>query len=382
MKIVSLIPSATEIVFALGLGDDLSGVTFECDYPSEARSKPVVSGTALPAHEPLTAREIDDAVNARVAEGEPIYTLDTARIRDIQPDLILAQDLCRVCAVPSGAVEDALEVLGCRADVLSLDPSTLDEVIDCVVTVGEATGTERRAHDLARDLRDRLGRVADRGHRSPPAADGRARVVRPAVQWRALGTRHDRHRGRRLTAGRQRRAVASPHVGRGGSRMSRRRRVHALRLRIRAGPRRGASSPRPDHAGRRRARVRRRRRRRPSPARARDSSTASRPSRGPCTRASCVRRRPTRSWRSADASPPGSAESGREHHDDERSRRRAGRSRTGGTSGSAHNAGGHAIATQPLTADATMPHTNGPPKPGGRPSLRDLCALVRAPRHR
>jgi iron complex transport system substrate-binding protein len=169
MKIVSLVPSATEIVFALGLGDDLAGVTFECDYPSEARSKPVVSGTALHQLEPRTAREIDDAVNARVAEGEPIYTLDTARIREIQPDLILAQDLCRVCAVPSGAVEDALEVLGCRADVLSLDPSTLDEVIDCVVTVGEATGTERRANGLARDLRDRLARVATAitGHHRP-----------------------------------------------------------------------------------------------------------------------------------------------------------------------------------------------------------------------
>jgi iron complex transport system substrate-binding protein len=169
VKIVSLIPSATEIVFALGLGDDLAGVTFECDHPSEARSKPVVSGTALPAEELLSAREIDDAVSARVADGEPIYTLDAARIRDIQPDLILAQDLCRVCAVPSGAVDDALEVLGCRADVLSLDPSTLDDVVDCVVTVGEATGTERRAHEVARELRNRVARVraAVTGHHRP-----------------------------------------------------------------------------------------------------------------------------------------------------------------------------------------------------------------------
>jgi iron complex transport system substrate-binding protein len=176
VKIVSLIPSATEIVFALGLGDDLAGVTFECDYPSEARAKPVVSGTALPADASLTAREIDDAVSARVADGEALYTLDTARIRDIQPDLILAQDLCRVCAVPSGAVEDALEVLGCRADVLSLDPSTLDEVIDCVLTVGEATGTERRAHEVARELRDRLARV-----RAAVTRHHRPRTV--ALEW-------------------------------------------------------------------------------------------------------------------------------------------------------------------------------------------------------
>jgi iron complex transport system substrate-binding protein len=159
VKIVSLIPSATEIVFALGLGDSLEGVTFECDYPPDARTKQVVSGTALPTNGSLTAKEIDDAVSARVAEGEAIYTLDAARIRDIQPDLILAQDLCRVCAVPSGAVEDALEVLGCRADVISLDPSTLDEVIDCVTVVGAATGTEERARVVVHELRGRVEMV-------------------------------------------------------------------------------------------------------------------------------------------------------------------------------------------------------------------------------
>jgi ABC-type Fe3+-hydroxamate transport system substrate-binding protein len=102
VKIVSLLPSATEIVFALGLGDQLSGVSFECDYPPAARSVPVVSGTALPTDGSLSAEEIDAEVSARVAAGESIYTLDDARIRAIDPDLILAQDLCRVCAVPSG----------------------------------------------------------------------------------------------------------------------------------------------------------------------------------------------------------------------------------------------------------------------------------------
>jgi iron complex transport system substrate-binding protein len=159
VKIVSLIPSATEIVFALGLGDSLEGVTFECDYPPEARTKTVVSGTALPVEEPLTAREIDDAVAARVADGEAIYTLDAPRIRDIQPDVILAQDLCQVCAVPSGAVEDALEVIGCQADVVSLDPTTLDDVIACVTAVGEATNTTAPAAALCAGLRARLAAV-------------------------------------------------------------------------------------------------------------------------------------------------------------------------------------------------------------------------------
>jgi iron complex transport system substrate-binding protein len=158
VKIVSLLPSATEIVYALGLGDSLEGVTFECDFPSSARTKPVVSGTALPEGE-LSAREIDDVVSATVASGEPIYTLDAERIRSIQPDLILAQDLCRVCAVPSGAVSDALGVLGCQAEVLSLDPSTLADVVACIETVGEATGTGARAREVIAGLNERLERV-------------------------------------------------------------------------------------------------------------------------------------------------------------------------------------------------------------------------------
>ena len=140
MRIVSLLPSATEIVFALGLEDSLVGVSFECDHPPAARTKPVVSGTALPTEAPLTALEIDEAVRDRVAAGESLYTLDTERIRSAAPDVILAQDLCAVCAVPSGQVEDALDVIGCRAEVVSLDPASLDDVIACIGRVGAATG--------------------------------------------------------------------------------------------------------------------------------------------------------------------------------------------------------------------------------------------------
>src|SRR5437870_11988298 len=91
VRIVSLLPSATEIVYALGLGDQLAGVTYECDYPPEARSKPVVSDTALPQDRPLTAREVDDLVTGFMDRGEPIYALDKDLIRRIQPDLILVQ---------------------------------------------------------------------------------------------------------------------------------------------------------------------------------------------------------------------------------------------------------------------------------------------------
>ena len=147
MKIISLLPSATEIVFALGLEDALEGVTHECDFPAAARTKRVVSGTALP-DTPMTAREIDDAVTASVHSGTPIYTLDAAGIRAIDPDLILTQDLCEVCAVPSGAVEDALATLGCQS-------------------------AGRLARSVERRRRDRRHRTRRRGHRNRRRASRR-----------------------------------------------------------------------------------------------------------------------------------------------------------------------------------------------------------------
>jgi iron complex transport system substrate-binding protein len=176
MRIVSLLPSATEIVFALGIGDQLSGVSFECDYPEAARRVPVVSGTALDLDLPRTAAQIDADVSATMAAGESIYTLDNARIRAIDPDVILAQDLCRVCAVPSGAVEDALEVIGCHAEVVSLDPASLDDVIECVAQVGRVTGTEVVAGELVAGLRRRVEAVRAR-------VAGRARPRVFVLEW-------------------------------------------------------------------------------------------------------------------------------------------------------------------------------------------------------
>lgn len=176
MKIVSLLPSATEIVFALGLGEHLRGVSFECDYPERARSVPIVSGTALPTDGSLSAMEIDAEVSARVAAGESIYTLDDAQIRAIDPDLILAQDLCQVCAVPSGAVEEALDSIGCHAQVVSLDPGRLDEVIDCIGVVGAVTGTSAGAEALMESLRARVDAVCQR-------VEGRDRPRVLVLEW-------------------------------------------------------------------------------------------------------------------------------------------------------------------------------------------------------
>jgi iron complex transport system substrate-binding protein len=160
MKIASLIPSATEIVFALGLGDDLVGVTDECDHPAEAVTKPVVSRSALPQGRVQTAREIDGAVREQLAAGQPLYLLDTDLLRREQPDVILTQDLCRVCAVPSGQVQEALDRIGLPdAKVLSLDPNTLAEVIAQVETVGTLLGREPEAAAIAADLRARVDAV-------------------------------------------------------------------------------------------------------------------------------------------------------------------------------------------------------------------------------
>jgi iron complex transport system substrate-binding protein len=175
MRIVSLLPSATEIAFDLGLGDALVGVTHECDYPPEATTKTVVSHSTLPAAATDPA-EVDRLVAGSIGAGEPIYRLDAEQFAVLQPDVILTQDLCRVCAVPTGHVEEALDRLGCSADVVSLDPSSIDEVIDSLVAVGRATGAEDRAAARASELRSRVDAVRR-------ATTGLARPRTLALEW-------------------------------------------------------------------------------------------------------------------------------------------------------------------------------------------------------
>lgn len=147
------------ILFAIGAGDQVVGVTFECDYPLEARSRRIVSTTAIP--EGLPPREIDDFVSRAMAAGEDLYHLDAGALAELDADLVVTQDLCAVCAVDVSKVDDALTYLGCRAQVLTVDPHTLDEVLDSIATLGEATGTGERAEDLVRSLRERLAAVAE-----------------------------------------------------------------------------------------------------------------------------------------------------------------------------------------------------------------------------
>ena len=140
MRIVSLLPSTTEILFDLGAGDDVVGVTFECDHPVEARERTVVSTSAMP--EGLTPAAIDAFVGRRDAAGRGPLPPRRGCAAGLDADLVVTQDLCAVCAVDVSVVDDALAHLGCTAEVLTIDPHTLDEVLASVAVLGKATGTE------------------------------------------------------------------------------------------------------------------------------------------------------------------------------------------------------------------------------------------------
>jgi iron complex transport system substrate-binding protein len=175
MHLVSLLPSATEIVYALGLGDQLVGVTFECDEPPSARAEKTVVVGGLDTRG-MTPREIDEYVHARLAAGGNLYTLHERALAELQPDLILTQDLCAVCALPSGRVEAALGYLGCQAHVLTLDPRTLEQVLGSILAVGRATAVAARAERLVAGLRARLAAVASH-------VAGRPRPKVAVVEW-------------------------------------------------------------------------------------------------------------------------------------------------------------------------------------------------------
>ncbi len=166
MRIASLVPSATEMLFALGLGGDVVGVTHECDYPVAARELPQLTATVLP--DGLGAAEIDTAVKAVVGEGRALYSLDEERLAELAPDLIVTQAICDVCAV---SFEDVVEVaarLPGRPRVLQQDPSSLGEVLEDVTRLGGAAGIEDRARQLRRRLEERLAAVRTAVAGAPP----------------------------------------------------------------------------------------------------------------------------------------------------------------------------------------------------------------------
>lgn len=158
MRIVSLLPSTTEIVCDLGLADQLLGVTIECNWPTNVRNgREIVVGTF--SNPSMTPAEIDAIVRQRMADGLDLYELNDDALARCNPDLILSQDLCRVCAVASGDVDAAVQRLNCDANVLQIDPQNLNEVIESINTIAIAAGVPERGERYCADLRMRLQNV-------------------------------------------------------------------------------------------------------------------------------------------------------------------------------------------------------------------------------
>jgi iron complex transport system substrate-binding protein len=174
-RIVSLLPSATEILFAIGAGDQVVAVTHECDHPAAATRLPVVTSNALPT-EGAPSRDIDTHIRRARHEGSSIYNLDEAALAGLHPDLIVTQELCEVCAVAYAEVQRAVHRLEAEAPVVSLEPASLEDICATVLAVGAATGHEREAATLAAAMRERISVIASM---APPAP--RPRVV--CIEW-------------------------------------------------------------------------------------------------------------------------------------------------------------------------------------------------------
>jgi iron complex transport system substrate-binding protein len=174
MRIASLVPSATEMLYALGLGDSVVGVTHECDYPPAAAGKPHLTRSVIPPG--LGAAEIDREVRQRTDRGEAIYGLDADRLRALEPDLIVTQQVCEVCAVSFDDVRAVAGTIPSDPRVLSLDPSTLGEVMADVRTLAVAAEVPDAGERLLAEMADRLDRVRD-------AVDGATRPRVLALEW-------------------------------------------------------------------------------------------------------------------------------------------------------------------------------------------------------
>lgn len=159
-RIISLLPSATEMVYALGLGDRLVGVTHECDYPPDARSKRSVVRNALPI-ESMTQREIDVAVSERLRQGLSLYEIDATLVEELAPDLIITQSLCDVCAPSGNEMARLLSVLTKKPEILWMTPRTLGEIAGNILDLGIAANREAAAVRLVAEGEARIGRVAD-----------------------------------------------------------------------------------------------------------------------------------------------------------------------------------------------------------------------------
>ena len=177
MRICSLLPSATEMVYALGLGDQLVGVSHTCDYPDEAGSKPVVSRSIRQIRH-LSSIEIDSIIQQARANSNPLYWIDEDLLRQLRPDVILTQEICEVCAISSGSVyETAAKALDYQPEFVTVRPAGLEDIFTNIRNIGNAANVPDRSTELVKDLRRRVKRVTD----ALPGGSSRPRVF--CIDW-------------------------------------------------------------------------------------------------------------------------------------------------------------------------------------------------------
>ena len=176
MRICSLLPSATEIVYALGLEDQLVAVTHECDYPPEASAQPIITRSMID-HAGNSGRDIHEHVSESIRVGGSIYELDDDLLKEVNPDLILTQELCKVCAVSYGEVQSATRLLDGERQIVSLEPTTLGGILDTIERVGQIAEVPDRSAAVVAELRRRIEEVASVAR----TAGSRPRVL--ALEW-------------------------------------------------------------------------------------------------------------------------------------------------------------------------------------------------------
>ncbi|MGC2236353.1 MAG: cobalamin-binding protein [Pyrinomonadaceae bacterium] len=161
IKIASLLPSATEIVCALGLEENLVGITHECDFPKSVSNKPPLTASRI-SHETMSSKEIDHAVRSQLDGHGSIYDLNEKLLKELNPDLIITQELCEVCAVSYKTVEKAARIYAAGAQVVSLEPNTIEVIFENIKTIGELTGTAAKAAEVIENLQNRLDKIREK----------------------------------------------------------------------------------------------------------------------------------------------------------------------------------------------------------------------------
>ena len=175
MRVVSLLPSATELAAFVGATDSIVGVSHECDYPAGVEALPKLTGPPID-HHAMTSAEIDAAIGRHLSETGSLYRLDRELLEGLKPDLVITQGLCDVCAVSLDVVREAAAELSTQPRVLSMNPTTLDEVLGCAIEVGEAVGRGDEAREKVSSLRERIARVEE-------AVEGLPRPRAGAIEW-------------------------------------------------------------------------------------------------------------------------------------------------------------------------------------------------------